>query len=263
VASNHRDRRGVQRRGAIVATLERLATATYLGSLEVVLADNNSTDRTAELASGAARRLGMLYRRIFESVAGKHHALNTAVATVSTPLVLTVDADTFLHPDAIQILIARVTSRPQSQHICACAGALVAENATANFLTRMQSWDYRLGINGVKRTQGAYNSALVAQGAFSAYWTEDIRAVGGWPDAIGEDIVLTWTMMNSRGIVQYEPAALGFTVVPERLRGSHDPALTVGARSALGEHRSWALTTGGWDPGSISSLCPKQTFASR
>ena len=62
----------------------------------------------------------------------------------------------------------------------------------ANFLTRMQGWDYRLGINGVKRTQAAYNSALVAQGAFSAYWADDIRAVGGWPDAIGEDIVLTW-----------------------------------------------------------------------
>ena len=43
--------------------------------------------------------------------------------------------------------------------------------------------------------QAAYNSALVAQGAFSAYWTDDLRAVGGWPDAIGEDIVLTWTMM--------------------------------------------------------------------
>ena len=63
----------------------------------------------------------------------------------------------------------------------------------------MQQWDYRLGINGVKRMQGAYNSALVAQGAFSAYWTEDLRAVGGWPDAIGEDIVLTWTMLDSLG----------------------------------------------------------------
>ena len=72
--------------------------------------------------------------------------------------------------------------------------ALIAENANRNFLTRMQGWDYRLGINGVKRTQAAYNSALVAQGAFSAYWTDDIRAVGGWPDAIGEDIVLTWSL---------------------------------------------------------------------
>ena len=82
----------------------------------------------------------------------------------------------------------------------------------------MQGWDYRLGINGVKRMQAAYNSALVAQGAFSAYWTEDLRAVGGWPDAIGEDIVLTWTLMDSRGLVQYEPVrARPRRVVPERV----------------------------------------------
>ena len=81
----------------------------------------------------------------------------------------------------------------------------------------MQQWDYRLGINGVKRMQGAYNSALVAQGAFSAYWVDDLRAVGGWPDAIGEDIVLTWTMLDVRGVVQYEPLALASTTVPAQV----------------------------------------------
>ena len=94
----------------------------------------------------------------------------------------------------------------------------------------MQGWDYRLGINGVKRMQAAYNSALVAQGAFSAYWTDDLRAVGGWPDAIGEDIVLTWTLMDSRGIVQYEPCALGFTAAPEKLGAFHAPTLPLGTR---------------------------------
>jgi len=29
--------------------------------------------------------------------------------------------------------------------------------------------------------------------------------------------VLTWSMLGSRGLVQYEPVALGFTVVPEHL----------------------------------------------
>jgi poly-beta-1,6-N-acetyl-D-glucosamine synthase len=202
---------------AIVSTLERIAGLAYAGALEFVWAYNNSTDRTAERAQEAAERLGLDYRRIFERTAGKHHALNTALESVTTPLVTTVDADTLLHPDALTYLIARVTSRPQDQHVCACAGALVVENATGNLLSRMQGWDYRLGINGVKRMQAAYNSALVAQGAFSAYWTEDLRAVGGWPDAIGEDIVLTWTLMDSRGIVQYEPCALSFTAVPETL----------------------------------------------
>ena len=203
---------------AIAPTLERLGELSYPGPLRVVLADNGSTDRTAERAHAVALRLGLHYHRVFQATPGKHRALNSALTTVTTPLVVTVDADTTLHREALFRLVARVTSRPQDQHVCACAGGLAVGNGQSNFLTRMQGWDYRLGINGVKRMQAAYNTALVAQGAFSAYWTDDIRAVGGWPDAIGEDIVLTWTLMLSRGIVQYEPTALAFTNVPERLR---------------------------------------------
>ena len=202
----------------IQETLEHIGASAYPGAVEVVLADNNSTDRTAEIGEATAQRLGLAYRRSFEPIAGKHHALNTALAEVTTPLVVTVDADTLMHPEALTYLIGRLTTRPQDQHVCACAGALIAENANDNFLTRMQGWDYRLGINGVKRTQAAYNSALVAQGAFSAYWVDDIRAVGGWPDAIGEDIVLTWSLLDSRGLVQYEPVALAETTVPTELK---------------------------------------------
>lgn len=202
---------------AIVPTIQRLAGLAYGGPLEVVLADNGSTDRTRELATEAATRFGLDFRVVAEAQPGKHRALNSALATVTTPIVVTVDADTFLQREALTYLIARLNSAPQGQHVCACAGALVAQNPLARFVTRMQQWDYRLGINGVKRMQSSYNTALVAQGAFSAYWAEDLRAVGGWPDAIGEDIVLTWSMLGSRGITQYEPVALGMTVVPERL----------------------------------------------
>ena len=202
---------------AIVPTLQRLADLSYAGPVEVVLADNASTDQTAQLAEEAAHALGLDYRRVLETTPGKHAALNAALKTVTTPIVVTVDADTFLQRESLSYLIARVLSAPQGQHVCACAGALVAQNPLSRYVTRMQQWDYRLGINGVKRMQASYNTALVAQGAFSAYWVDDVRAVGGWPDAIGEDIVLTWAMLGSRGIVQYEPVALGFTMVPERL----------------------------------------------
>ena len=201
---------------AIAATLQRLANLSYGGPVEVVLADNASTDQTPKLAEDAAREFGVDYRRVVEPIPGKHAALNAALKTVTTPVVITVDADTFLHRDALTYLVARLLSAPEGQHVSAYAGALVAQNPLARFVTRMQQWDYRLGINGVKRMQASYNTALVAQGAFSAYWVDDVRSVGGWPDAIGEDIVLTWAMLGSRGIVQYEPVALGFTVVPER-----------------------------------------------
>jgi cellulose synthase/poly-beta-1,6-N-acetylglucosamine synthase-like glycosyltransferase len=41
---------------AIEPTLDHIAASRYQGALTVVLADNNSTDRTAELAEAAARR---------------------------------------------------------------------------------------------------------------------------------------------------------------------------------------------------------------
>ncbi|SDL05881.1 Transposase DDE domain-containing protein [Cryobacterium psychrotolerans] len=84
----------------------------------------------------------------------------------------------------------------------------------ANLLTRMQEWDYYLGIAGVKRMQGLYQATLVAQGAFSVYRTEKIKDIGGWPDAIGEDIVVTWRLLEQGGRVIFEPTAVAFTVVP-------------------------------------------------
>jgi poly-beta-1,6-N-acetyl-D-glucosamine synthase len=51
---------------AIVATLERIAALSYEGPIEILLVDNNSTDRTAELAAEAAARLELRYRRVFE-----------------------------------------------------------------------------------------------------------------------------------------------------------------------------------------------------
>lgn len=91
-------------------------------------------------------------------------------------------------------------------------------NSRAGFWARVQEWDYFLGIASVKRMQGLYQGTLVAQGAFSLYETEAVRSVGSWPDAIGEDIVLTWKLLRLNRRVFYEPLAVSFTSVPSDLR---------------------------------------------
>ena len=244
---------------AIVPTLERIAGLTYEGRIEVVLADNNSSDRTAELAAEAAQRLRLDYRRVFEAKPGKHQALNAVLPTVTTPIVVTVDADTHLQREALTLLVYRFASTPQDQHVCACAGALVAENAHANYVTRMQEWDYRLGINGVKRMQAAYNTTLVAQGAFSAYSTEDLRAVGGWPDAIGEDIVLTWTMLGSEGSSSTSPSRSPSQASPRNSAASSANAHAGHAACS----REYGSTRHGHNLASSRSSSPESTTSSR
>lgn len=200
-----------------IADTVRYAVRTdYDGPVRLILADNGSTDRTVDVAWATAGELEVDLVVIHESVPGKAHALNRALELVDTPYVVTVDADTLLHSQALRRLVSRLESAPADT--TAVAGSVLVRNSRDNLLTRMQEWDYYLGIAAVKRMQGLYQSTLVAQGAFSLYRTEELRRVGGWPDAIGEDIVVTWRLMRGGDRVYFEPSAVAFTDVPVHLR---------------------------------------------
>ncbi|WP_197059318.1 glycosyltransferase [Cryobacterium sp. MLB-32] len=202
--------------GGIAETIRCLARTDYAGPVRVILADNGSTDDTARFAQIAATEVGINLTIVREERAGKSNALNTALTHVTTEYVITVDADTLLHRDALRRLISRLESAPPNT--VAVAGTVLVRNSRTNLLTRMQEWDYYLGIAGVKRMQGLFQSTLVAQGAFSVYLTERVRDIGGWPDAIGEDIVMTWKLLEQGDRVIFEPTAVAFTDAPGALK---------------------------------------------
>jgi biofilm PGA synthesis N-glycosyltransferase PgaC len=199
---------------AIEETIRYALGSDYPGRLEVVVADDGSTDSTRELVRKVAAEDARI--RLSEAAhGGKAQALNTALDTVTTPLVATIDADTLLMPQSLRRIVARMLQSPADT--VAVAGSVLTRNSRANFLTRMQEWDYFLAISSVKRQQALLQGTLVAQGAFSIYRTDALREVGGWPDRIGEDIVLTWSMIRRGGRTSFEPSAVAFTEVPARM----------------------------------------------
>lgn len=99
----------------------------------------------------------------------------------------------------------------------ATAGCLFVKNAKKSFITKLQEWDYTLGIFGVKLYQGNYNSTLVAQGVFSAYKTKLLKQIGGWQNCVGEDIVLTLESLSQGYETNFAKNAIAFTEVPENL----------------------------------------------
>lgn len=200
----------------IADTLKYIANQEYKGQIQIVIVDNNSSDGTFEAAQKAAREYGLQCICLREPKAGKSYALNTGLKVIKTELFITLDADTLLHKRAINNIVSRILSAPSD--VGAVAGHVLVRNSRNNILTRMQEWDYFMGIASLKRMQGLYQGTLVAQGAFSLYKTKVVRQVGGWEDVIGEDIVLTWRFFEKGYRVYFEPFAVAFTEVPAKIK---------------------------------------------
>ena len=196
---------------SIAETLDYALRAEYPGHFELVVADDGSTDRTREIVAEYAERYPCV-RLLAAEHGGKANTLNAALETVSTPLTATIDADTLLMPYSLKHAVARLLVSPPDT--VAVAGAVLVRNSRENMLTRAQEWDYFLGIASVKRGQALLQGTLVAQGAFSVYDTTALKLVGGWPNRIGEDIVLTWRMLLQGGRSVFEPTAVAFTDAP-------------------------------------------------
>lgn len=228
VASLAMDRRPLRRRHAsmpgvtiliaayneqdsILSTLASIAAQTYPGPLDVIAINDGSRDATM----AKLRSVSYPWLRILDlpQNGGKARALNEGLKLARHALTVTLDGDSYLYRDALRNLVDRyLMSSPDT---AAVAGTVLVRNSRQNIVTKVQEWDYFHGIAAVKRVQSMYLRTLVAQGAFSLYRTAVLRDVGGWPESIGEDIVITWHILERGYQVGYCEDACSFTNAPD------------------------------------------------
>jgi len=195
----------------ILDTIESINKQNYPGEFEVFVVDDGSTDQTsAKLSSVKHEWLRVI---TLGQNGGKAAALNRALENVAYPLVITIDGDSYLYQDALKNLVLRFLGDPENT--AAVAGAVLVRNSRQNLVTKIQEWDYFHGIAAVKRLQSLYQGTLVAQGAFSIYRTDVLKEVGGWRDTVGEDIVLTWAILERGYRVGFAENACLFTNAPD------------------------------------------------
>jgi poly-beta-1,6-N-acetyl-D-glucosamine synthase len=197
-------------------TIKSLSLQNYPGKMDVIVIDDGSKDNTAELVAAMVGQYPWLRLLRMPNNGGKAKALNHGLTMVKASLVITVDADSYLYQLALQSIVERYFEDPRSTR--AVAGTVLVRNSRKTWITKAQEWDYFHGISAIKRVQSLFQGTLVAQGAFSLYDRATLARIGGWPDCVGEDIVLTWAILKEGHRIGHSEEAYLFTNAPDSLR---------------------------------------------
>ena len=200
----------------IVRTIRSVLNSDYK-NLRVIVIDDGSLDRTAEVAAAAyaqdiaAGRVQVLTKRN----EGKAAALNYALDRITEDAYVGIDADTVIAPDAISKLIPHF----EDPAIGAIAGNAKVGNRV-NLWTRWQALEYITSQNFERRALNLFHVITVVPGAIGAWRTAPVKAAGGYPvNTVAEDADLTMSLLEQGWKVDYEDRALAFTEAPIDARG--------------------------------------------
>lgn len=190
---------------SIADTIRSLQEQTCVPE-EIIAIDDCSTDATAEVASA----LGVTVLRPPKNTGSKAGAQMFALDSVRTEMVMALDGDTTLPPDAIELLLPAFTD---PEVIAACGTVLPRHVRT--IWERGRYIEYLLAFGFFKRVQDQYGKPLISSGCFSIYRTDALRALGGWSTrTMAEDMDLTWTIYEAGKKVRFLPTAVSYPIEP-------------------------------------------------
>ena len=141
-------------------------------NLHVIVVDDGSEDRTAEVAASAyAREIAAGRVQVFtKRNEGKAAALNYALDRMNEEIFVGIDADTVIASDAISKLIPHF----EDPAIGAIAGNAKVGNRV-NLWTRWQALEYITSQNFERRALDLFHVVTVVPGAIGAWRTAPVK----------------------------------------------------------------------------------------
>ena len=200
----------------IVRTIRSVLNSDYK-NLHIIVVDDGSADRTAEVARDAyAREIAAGRVQVLSKPnGGKAAALNYALDRLTEEIYVGIDADTVIATDAISKLIPHFEDR----RIGAMAGNAKVGNRV-NLWTRWQALEYITSQNFERRALDVFHVVTVVPGAIGAWRTAPVKAAGGYPiNTVAEDADLTMNLLEQGFRVDYEDRSLAFTEAPIDAKG--------------------------------------------
>ncbi|WP_415896628.1 glycosyltransferase [Neptuniibacter sp. QD72_48] len=200
----------------IMHTLRSALAADY-NNYEVIVINDGSTDKTHQLLSEFIAQFNpnntIKLRYFALENGGKAKALNHALKHAKGEIVLTIDADSLMHPKAIQNIVKKFSSNK----VAAVAGNVAIGNGHAG-LGIIQQLEYLCGFF-MKRADSVFNAVYIIGGAAAAYRRSVLIEAGGFDHSIiTEDIEISTRILGMGYHCRYAPDAIIYTEGPSDLK---------------------------------------------
>ncbi|MBY0097289.1 glycosyltransferase [Mesobacillus maritimus] len=181
-------------------------------NFEVIVVDDGSTDNTSGVVAKAFSEEPRV-RLITKVNGGKSSAINQGSVESDGEVIIILDADTSIAPNAISLLADYFAD----ERVAAVSGNVKIGNVR-NLLTLWQHVEYVTGFNLEKRAFDQINSITVVPGAIGAWRKSAIAEVGYFEeDTLAEDTDITLKLLRKGYRITFEPNAYAYTEAPENL----------------------------------------------
>ncbi len=197
-------------RGAILSA--DAAAGYYPGSVEVVVGNDGSTDRTLEIARAAIAQMSHATGVVVDMPhGGKSNALNGALAVARNEIVIRVDGDTYL---SVTPGFGAIVGHFADPQVGGVQGAIHPRQKNG-WTRKMRALEIAWQHYFLRPAGMGTRSAEVIDGLFSAFRRADLVELGGWVPWNGEDTEITIRIQRLGYQIRMEFGAVAFEDVPE------------------------------------------------
>jgi hyaluronan synthase len=213
--------------GAMVAkALDSVAASAYPPEkLEIICIDDGSTDDTWAYIARAGKRFPHLLKSVrFPANRGKKEALYAGFTQARGEILVTLDSDSVIEPDALHHLVAPLLADAQ---MGAVAGNVKVYNRHQSLMGKMQAVRF-VNLDYLRASQSLYRTVVCTPGSLSAYRRAALLPIlAAWrrqtflgaPCYHSEDRALTNFILRRGYYTYYQRTAVVYTLVPETYAG--------------------------------------------
>ncbi|MGR5221818.1 glycosyltransferase family 2 protein [Vibrio parahaemolyticus] len=211
---------------AINITIDTLVEQIYPGNIEILVVVDGAVQnqQTYEAAITAQDKYRSRIDRVVRVIpkwqrGGRVSTLNSGLYKAKHDIVINVDGDTSFDNDMVTQMMRQFVD----PNVIASGGALRVRNWNKNLLTRMQSLEYMMSMQGGKTGTSQFGFLNNISGAFGAFRKQQLKRVGGWDTHTAEDLDLTMRLKQYKrrypqSKLAFTPHAVGHTDAPDTLR---------------------------------------------